>query len=221
VRKTLLVLTALLAVACAAPALAGGDREAPRRKKERKRRKVRPKLRAPRPLVASCHVLSRLGLSEEQMAKVKPLDEEIRKKYEEYKKQAGEDQAKQAELNKKLWELFRESRKKVVALLTEEQKKKYDEGMEILRGYYPKFGALKQAYAKARERAGKDRKKHKEISDNFRAKRKELWTEVNKKLDEKVGKRPGREKKKPDDPGKKPEGEKKPEKQPPGDDFDF
>jgi hypothetical protein len=229
VKKALLVLTALLVAACAMPALAAegeGDAPKPKTKTERKRRKRRSRLHKPRPLVASCLLLSRLSLSKEQLAKAKPLDEEIVKKYEEYKKEAGEDKAKQIELNKKLWRMAHESRKKIVAMLTAAQKKKHTAGVKVLQEFHPKQSALKKEYYKGREKAGRNRKKHKELRDAYRAKLKPVLVARGKKLDEQVGKRP-ESTEKPRDPGKKkPEGGEEPpkkeeKKDPGGDDFDF
>jgi len=195
-RKTALA-AAMLLVCCAAFAAEDGEGEAPvpKPKKARKVRKPRgraPKARlvAPKPLVTSCPVFSRLALSEDQLAKVKPLDEELSKKFEELKAAAGKDRKKQAEAAASLKTLVDNARKKVVELLTEDQKKKNEEGLKIMAEFRKGMKETRTAYNKALKAARKNKAKRTLALKAFNTKKKELIAARDKALEEKVGKAP-------------------------------
>jgi hypothetical protein len=188
-RKALLGV-AVLAICFSGMAAEDGGEAKPKRTRKSRGRTPRVRLVAPKPLVNSCPVLVRLGLTEEQLGKVKPLDEELAKKFQELKTEAGKDRKKQAEAATKLKELVEEARKKVLELLTEEQKKKYEEGMKVLETFKTGMTEARTAYNAARKAAGKDKAKRTAAVKAYRAKQKELTTTRNKGLDEKVGKAP-------------------------------
>jgi hypothetical protein len=77
--------------------------------------------------ILKCPVVCRLGLTEEQMTKVKELDTEYSAKIAEAVKDL-----KGAEKATKTKEIMAELRTKVVELLTDEQKTKHEAGMAIL-----------------------------------------------------------------------------------------
>jgi hypothetical protein len=195
--KRMLLLLAMLAICL--PAVAAEDDEDggedPKPKKVRKAKRPPRKgrrgrgLAAPKGLVESCWVLKRLQFSEEQQAKIKELDGELSKKFEELKTEAGNDRKKQGAAAKKLNEAVVAAKAKVVELLTEEQKQKYTAGQAVLTQFRT---AVNEARKEIRK-AGRDKKKRAEATKAFKAKEKELVEARDKGLDEKVGKLPGAE----------------------------
>ncbi len=193
--KKILLATVLLMFCCSVLAQEENDGEDPKPKKTKRVRKPRtPKAKtgfvAPAPLVESSLVLSRLGLNEEQLAKAKSLDGELAKKFEELKAEAGKDRKKKAEALKTLQTLVQESTTKIVALLNEEQKKKYEEGARIIAEHDAGMKEAQAENAKARKAAGKDKNARAEAVKAFKTKQQELTTTRDKALDEKVGKKP-------------------------------
>lgn len=127
--------------------------------------------------ILRCPVVSRLALTEEQVKKVTAIDAEFVKKADE----AAKD-LKGAEALKKRFEIMEEFRPKVVEVLTDDQKKKHEAGMAVVKEFKPKIDEA-QAAVKA---AGKDKDKRAEAQKKF----KDLVAEQDKALTEKVGPKP-------------------------------
>jgi len=127
--------------------------------------------------ILRCPVIVRLALTEEQVKKVTEIDAEYVKKADEATKDL-----KGAEALKKRFEVMEEFRPKVVEVLTDDQKKKHEAGMAVVKEFKPKLEEA-QAAVKA---AGKDKDKVAEA----RKKAKDLMAEQDKALTEKVGPRP-------------------------------
>lgn len=161
---------------------AGGE-EAPAPKKPKQPGK-RPGAPQQKGLVEGCPVLSRLGLTEEQLGKAKEIETEFNAKVEDLRKEAGDDKAKKRELPQKIEALRGEYAAKIAALLTEEQKKRYDAGMAILADYKAKLQEAMTALAAAKKEAGKDKVKEAMTAHNQTLK--DLEAERDKALDEQV-----------------------------------
>jgi hypothetical protein len=152
--------------------------------------------RAPkyRSLLRSCPVLMRIAFTDEQKTKVTELEGEVQADFDKAVADAGDDRAKLKEVRAKVVELHTGLREKIVALLDEEQKKKYDAGMTLVADYKTKIGEAMKA--KERDKA------------------KELKAEQETKLNEVVGpragggkpKRPPKKKKEADEGGGDPGG---------------
>jgi hypothetical protein len=121
-----------------------------------------------------CPVVMRLALTEEQVTKVKALDTECAAKADE----AAKD-LKGAEALKKRTEVMEEFRPKLVELLTDDQKKKHEAGMAVVKEFKAKVEEA-QAALKA---AGKDKDKRAEAQKKV----KDVMAEQDKALNEKVG----------------------------------
>jgi hypothetical protein len=182
--KRLAMLAAVLALCCGAFAQEeggdGGEGEKPKKvKKARAARK--PKYKS---ILKGDPLVVRLGLTEEQVKKVEALEAETKAAFDKLVEEAGEDRKKLRQVTMKLPELYDALRAKIVELLNDDQKKKYEAGVAVLAEFKTKREAI-QAEMKA---AGKDREKKKEAQKKLRG----LQGELEKALDEKVGPKPGK-----------------------------
>ncbi|MHC4914409.1 MAG: hypothetical protein ACYTGB_02875 [Planctomycetota bacterium] len=178
--KRFAMLAAVLALCCGAFAQeeGGGEGEKPKKKARAARKPTYKSILKGDPLVA------RLGLTEEQVKKVEELEAETKAAFDKMVEEAGEDRKKLRGVTLKLPELYDGLRAKIVELLNDDQKKKYEAGVAVL----AEFKTKKEAIMAEMKAAGKDRDKRKEAQKKLRG----LGAELEKVLDEKVGPRAGK-----------------------------
>lgn len=145
-------------------------------------------------------VYGRLGLTDEQIEKIDAIYDEYSKKSSELYKKAysnknekltSEDRkAKYKKLREKVAELNAERDKKILEVLTEEQKKKLEEANKIIAEFQTKTAELRKGYTAIRKI--KDRAKKMEAYKALSAKRRKIYADRDATLDEKIGKLPER-----------------------------
>ncbi|GEM_PF-3547555 len=137
-------------------------------------------------------VLSRLGLTDEQTKKVEDALAAHRKKVAEDLKAAkgdGQGVPDVAKIMAAAKGADGEANKVVREALPEELRAKFDVGAKIVDDFTAKNQKLNEEFM-ASAAAGGDKDKMKEAQKAFKAQSKALVDDMNKELDEKVGKRP-------------------------------
>jgi hypothetical protein len=150
----------------------------------------KPGYRLPASVLVACPVMSRLKLSQEQVSKIKELEAETNKKIAAAFKQCEADGKKKAAYYKQRGELLEALNTAVVAVLDEGQKKKYDAGLAVVKNCKAKIGKLRGEHKKAMSAAGGDKQKRAALQKKYQEQVKPLRQEMEKQLDEKVGKQP-------------------------------
>lgn len=133
-------------------------------------------------------VLSRLALTEDQAKAIDKLVEEAKAKKEELMK--ADPKPKASELADKVKAIVEELNKAIRAALTADQQPKFDAGMAAIAEFETKSKEAKAETTKAVKDANKDDAKIEEAKKAGEEKLNALKTEMEKALDEKVGKLP-------------------------------
>lgn len=132
-------------------------------------------------------VLSRLALTEEQLKAVEKINADSEAKKAELEKADPKPKAK--ELGDKCKELLAEGLKKVREALTADQQAKFDAGQTLMADFETKKKAADEEKAKALKDAAKDKDKKDAATKAYDEKIAALKAELDKGLDEKVGKK--------------------------------
>ena len=129
-------------------------------------------------------VLTRLGLSADQVKKVNALAEEYAKKAEALPRDAKTEDRKA---------LAAERTAKIRETLSTEQAPKFDAGTKTVGEYNAKVLELQQETSRAMMTTPADQlEKRREVTKTYREKRAVLDADLARKLDEQVGRQPGK-----------------------------
>lgn len=131
-------------------------------------------------------VLSRLALTDEQLKTVEKINAEAEKKKEDFLK--GDPKPKGKEIGDKCKELRAETLKKIREALTADQQTKFDAGQTLVNDFDAKKKAAAEERAAAVKAAGTDKDKKDAATKAYDEKVAALKADLEKALDEKVGK---------------------------------
>jgi hypothetical protein len=179
-----------LAVGAVAPAGEGNGKQPPSGGKKS------PGYRLPSSILVSCPVIRRLKLSPEQVASIKKMQAENNSKIEAHAKEAAGDPKKRDAYYRERRKLLAALREQVAGELDEDQRRKYDAGRKVVLEYDGKVRQVLSEYLKTRREAGGDEAKVAAARKAYDEKKAPLVAEMNRLLDEKVGKLPEPKKRK-------------------------
>ncbi len=150
-------------------------------------------------------LLGRLGLTDEQIAKIDAIYTEYDGKVAEFRKtlqvaQPNDNGGLTSAMPKEAWAKFRDKQKelyaerdvKVMEVLTAEQKKKFEAGTAIVTEFGAKLQEVNAEYPKIQQQHKGDREKLQQAFKELSARRLKVQQEQDTQLDEKVGKLPPR-----------------------------
>ena len=146
-------------------------------------------------------LLGRLGLTDEQIAKIDAIYTEYDAKLAEFRKTlevrndnglASVPKDGWAKFRDRQKELFAERDAKVLEVLTADQKKKFEAGTAIVAEFGTKLQAVNAEYPKIMQDNKGDREKLQQAFKDLSARRLKVQQEQDTQLDEKVGKLPPR-----------------------------
>jgi hypothetical protein len=182
IRSVIIVATfALFGTALAQDAATNGVKKAA---------KDKPGYRLPASMLVSCPVMSRVKLTDEQVAEVKKLETETNGKIAAASKQCESSGKKRTTYYKKRKELLTALSAKVDALLTPAQEKKVEAGRTVIAAGNTKLSRIRRKHYKAMRAAKGDKDKLAELRKAYQTNIAPIKKEMGTELDSKVGTRP-------------------------------